>query len=542
MSGLLATLTALTLSMALVPALMRVAPRIGMVDLPDPRKVHTRPVPRVGGLGIAAGAALAVCLMLVLDRTVAAFLLGGAILVAFGAWDDRREIGHYTKFVGQLAAAATVVYWGGVWVSQVPFVAAPLAPELGKPFTVFAIVGMINAMNHSDGLDGLAGGEALISLAGIAYLAHAAGGTTLVLLCCAVAGGLVGFLRFNTHPARVFMGDAGSQFLGFALGTFAVLLTQQVNTGLSKAVPGLLLGLPIVDILAVFAQRAYHRMNWFRATKNHVHHRLLALGLDHYQAVLVIYSVQALLVASGVLLCYEADGLLVGIYVAVSAVVFGALAVAERAGWRANRSGGASRVAAYARALSAHALLARAPIVFVQASVPLFLVAASLFAPQVPADAGPALAVVGGLLAFGVLRWHLPTAPYVLRLGVYATAALAAYVHHGAGAAAAGLAPATTAYLGLLAVAVALVIRFARDVRFGPTTMDFLLVVLVAAAAALSQRQLGEAMVAGAVVTMIILFYACELILMAGGRKWSGVLAAAALLALGIAGSRALVP
>src|SRR5262249_553564 len=148
------------------------------------------------------------------------------------------------------------------------------------------------AINHSDGLDGLAGGETLLSLFGIAYLAYLAQDPMLALMCFAVLGGIFGFLRFNTHPARVFMGGAGSQFLGFPLGPFVVALRTQSSPGLSMALPLLLLGLPVIDILAVFYLRATSGMNWFRATKNHVHHRLLELGFDHYQAVVAIYALQ----------------------------------------------------------------------------------------------------------------------------------------------------------------------------------------------------------------------------------------------------------
>jgi UDP-GlcNAc:undecaprenyl-phosphate GlcNAc-1-phosphate transferase len=109
------------------------------------------------------------------------------------------------------------------------------------------MVGMINAINHSDGLDGLAGGESMLSLGGIAYLSYLAGGTTVTVMALATIGGLFGFMRFNTHPARIFMGDGGSQFLGYTLGFLAVLLTQKVNPVLSPALPALLLGLPIAD-------------------------------------------------------------------------------------------------------------------------------------------------------------------------------------------------------------------------------------------------------------------------------------------------------
>ncbi len=154
------------------------------------------------------------------------------------------------------------------------------------------------------------------------------------MISLATAGGLLGFMRFNTYPARIFMGDGGSQFLGYTLGILAVLLTQEVNPVLSPALPLLLLGLPIADILAVFAQRIYHKMNWFRASKNHIHHRLLDLGFHHYESVIVVYSVQALLVLCAVLMPYAMDASILLTYLVVVSAVFVFLYLAERGGWR----------------------------------------------------------------------------------------------------------------------------------------------------------------------------------------------------------------
>ncbi|MBI3440555.1 MAG: undecaprenyl/decaprenyl-phosphate alpha-N-acetylglucosaminyl 1-phosphate transferase, partial [Proteobacteria bacterium] len=227
-------------------------------------------------------------------------------------------LGHYVKFVGQFLAVIVVVYYGNLYVTYLPFLDAELTATIGKPFTVFAMVGVINALNHSDGLDGLAGGMSLLSLSAIAYLAYlvdeGAARNITILIALATIGGVIGFLRYNTHPARVFMGDGGSQFLGFTSGFLTVYLMEKVNPALSPALPALILGLPIIDILAVFVQRIYHGMNWFRASKNHIHHRLLQLGFDHYEAVVIIYSVQIVLVACAIMLPYEPDLLIAPLY------------------------------------------------------------------------------------------------------------------------------------------------------------------------------------------------------------------------------------
>src|SRR5262245_8207109 len=171
MNELLAITTALVVSIAVIPMMIRLAPRLGMVDLPDARKVHLRPVPRVGGIGIALGALAAILVMAPQAGWVHFYVAGALVLIVFGALDDSREMGHYTKFVGQFLAVIPLVWFGDLWVSSFPFLATPLPAEIGKPFTAFAMVGVINAINHSDGLDGLAGGESLLSLACLAYLA-----------------------------------------------------------------------------------------------------------------------------------------------------------------------------------------------------------------------------------------------------------------------------------------------------------------------------------------------------------------------------------
>ena len=156
-------------SMAVVPLAIRLAPALGMIDLPDPRKVHSTPIPRVGGWGIVIGSLVPLVVLQNFTPLVQSFVIGGLTLFLYGLWDDARQISHWIKFVGQIFAAALVVYYGGLYVTHFPFlIDQPLDPAIGKPFTVFAMIGMINAINHSDGLDGLAGGESMLSLIAIA--------------------------------------------------------------------------------------------------------------------------------------------------------------------------------------------------------------------------------------------------------------------------------------------------------------------------------------------------------------------------------------
>ena len=156
------------------------------------------------------------------SRFSTSLILGCSTLLFFGTWDDARNIRPILKLAGQIIAAIIVVYYGDIYVFHFPFLALEELPGyIGKPFTVIAIVGMVNALNLSDGLDGLAGGEALISSAAIAYLAFQFDGAVAITVAAVTIGGIFGFLRFNSHPARIFMGDAGSQTLGFILAVMA---------------------------------------------------------------------------------------------------------------------------------------------------------------------------------------------------------------------------------------------------------------------------------------------------------------------------------
>jgi UDP-GlcNAc:undecaprenyl-phosphate GlcNAc-1-phosphate transferase len=529
MSELLAVTTALAVSIAIIPMMMRLAPRLGMLDMPDARKVHARPVPRVGGLGIALGALAAILLLAPQAGWLYTYVAGALVLLVSGALDDSREMGHYAKFAGQVLAVAPMVWFGGVWVSSVPFLDAPLPPEIGKPFTVFAIVGVINAVNHSDGLDGLAAGESLLSLAAIAYLAHLAGDTVLVLMCFALLGGLFGFLRFNTHPARVFMGDAGSQFLGFSLGAFVVVLTQQSNPGLSMALPLLILGLPVIDILAVLYQRVRGGMNWFRATRNHIHHRLLALGLDHYQAVVAIYAVQTLFVVAAIVFRHDSDALVLALYLAPCAALFAALTLAERGGWRLARGAGESRIARLLGGERASGI-AVALTAGISLAIPAYFVAGGFAVRTLPAGIGPGLAAIAAVLAAAAMFPRRAWLSLPARLCLYGLAPLWVYgVERQLQALAPVALASTVPFYAALALAIGLVWKLARDRDFAPTTMDFLIAVVALGATLLAGSLAQSAQVAALLIKIVLLLYGCELIeTRAGAAARRGLRAAGA--------------
>lgn len=534
-------LVALTVSMALIPVMIRLAPHIGMIDKPDPRKVHVAPIPRAGGVGIVLGALLPMVIWLPFTDTLIAYYIGSLLLLVFGVWDDIAELGHYVKFIGQFVAAILVVYYGGVVVETFPFMdMEPLPANIGKPFTVVALVGMINAINHSDGLDGLAGGESLMSLAGILYLASQAEGTQTMVLVVAVMGGVFGFLRFNSHPARVFMGDGGSQFLGFSLAVFAVLLSQRDYPALSPVVPLLLLGLPIADILVVFWKRARSGGNWFKATKNHVHHRLLEMGFHHYESVAIIYTLQAVLVVVAVCLPYAADAILMAVYVGICFILFALLRHAEHNGWRAHGVGGHGLIVGALTRLQNNPAAVRMPGHVVAVAVALFVLVEAFSVAYVPGD----LALIAAVLALALLVrlvlgyrvWFL-----MLRLLMFMAIALVVYLssrYPPEGLL--GLDWVGYVFFGILALAIIAGVRVAERERFRVTPLDYLVVLIALALALVPETSLQESGVVEMAFHAILLFYGAELAMRQMLTRWNPF-TVSILVSLGVVAARGML-
>ncbi len=540
MQYLLTFLTAIAISMALIPLMIRLAPRLRLIDKPDPRKVHAVPIPRAGGVGIVLGALVPLLLWMPLDDSLRLYLFGSAVLLAFGLWDDSHELGHYVKFIGQFLAVIPVVYVGDVYVTQIPLLAEPLSADAGRVFTVIAMVGMINAINHSDGLDGLAGGMSVMSLICIATLAWQAEGYAIVEIVVATLGGVFGFLRYNTHPARVFMGDSGSQFLGFTLGYVAIVLTQQVNPALSPALPALILGLPIVDILAVFYLRISGGMNWFRATRNHIHHRFLALNFHHYEVVVIIYSAQALLVTSAVLFPYENDTLILATYAVVCVAIFSFLMVAEQGGWRIRRHRKKSRLEMLtARAMKAP-LLMGAPTRLVEAAIAVIFLAVAVSLQSVPVDFGIGAAALALVLVLFIV-FHGEPESLVIRAIHYVTATFVVYLaNHLLISTWPVWADLELALFIALAVMIALAARLDARAGFQTTPTDYLIVFLAIAAGAMSAYGLIETRHVAMVVKIVILFYGCEMVLSRARKHWN-ILSSATLASLLVLGVRGLL-
>jgi UDP-GlcNAc:undecaprenyl-phosphate/decaprenyl-phosphate GlcNAc-1-phosphate transferase len=330
----------------------------------------------------------------------------------------------------------------------------------------------------------------------------------------------LGFLRYNSHPARVFMGDSGSQILGFTLGFLAVYLTQVAHTAISAALPLLLLGLPVADLLVVFYQRIRGGHNWFRATRNHLHHRLLELGFNHYETVIIIYSVQALLVACGVSIRYETDWTVAGVYFAVVGGVFAGVVFAERTGRRVRRGSAAAPVDAAMSSILGSPLLRRAPLAVISVVVPGFMLFASLWVAQVPRDFSIAAAVLACLVLAELLRPRR-TRSIVLRITTYVAATFSAYlliIYPGVDTVPGRVA--AIAVIAVLAVAIAVYVRFSERQEFGTTPTDYLvafgMLVLVASAFV----DAGSRTIFELVAYAVVLLYGCEIAFVKAVQRW----------------------
>jgi len=288
-------LTALLASLAMVPFLRKWAVSTGALDKPNQRKVHISAIPRLGGVAIFMAILFSTLVFVELGREMRGILAGGLILFFTGLIDDLHGISPKRKFVGEIVACLTAMGIGDFYITQLGdlfgFGVIVLPMWLAVPFTLFALVGVLNAVNLIDGLDGLAGGISVISFSGFFILGFLDGNHLAMTVSAAALGAILGFLRYNFYPARIFMGDGGSLVLGFLLAFTAIALTQGPGAATHPAIPLMILGLPIADTLFVMGRRILQGHSPFAADMGHLHHKFLQLGLHHRRTVLLLYCV-----------------------------------------------------------------------------------------------------------------------------------------------------------------------------------------------------------------------------------------------------------
>jgi UDP-GlcNAc:undecaprenyl-phosphate/decaprenyl-phosphate GlcNAc-1-phosphate transferase len=279
----------------LTPLVKKLAFKIGATDKPNKRKVHSRIMPRLGGLAIFLSFIIGIIILKPAGEFHLPIIIGSIIIILTGMLDDVKEISPKVKLFGQIVAAGVVVIYGNL---QVEFINLPFGGVidfgyLSIPLTMIWIIGITNAINLIDGLDGLAGGVSTIALLTIAGMSFVMGNAYVTAMALIVAASTIGFLYFNFHPAKIFMGDTGALFLGYIISVLSLLGYKNV-TFISLVIPIIILGVPISDTFFAIIRRLVNKQPLSAADKSHLHHCLLKAGFSHRQTVLLIYAMAAI--------------------------------------------------------------------------------------------------------------------------------------------------------------------------------------------------------------------------------------------------------
>ena len=325
---------ALIVALIATPAVILLAKKTGAMDAPNARKVHKKPIPRIGGLAIYTGFMASIIFVAVkfgLDdemiRETVGLTLSGNLIVALGLVDDYKNLPAKVKLLGQIIAAAVLVLAFNVRIDFVtdPFGDYLYLDNIAIPATMFWLVGLTNTVNLIDGLDGLAAGVASIASFTILLIALEQGFILVAVMTAALAGAAVGFLKYNFNPAEIFMGDTGSMFLGFMLAGISVTGAVKSVATIALVVPIFALGLPILDTTFAIVRRLRGGVPIFKPDKGHLHHRLLSVGFTQRQAVLLMYVISALFGLSAIALTAVSYQIAVLIlFVVVAAIFYGA--------------------------------------------------------------------------------------------------------------------------------------------------------------------------------------------------------------------------
>lgn len=517
----------LGLSLAFISLLIRHSARVGLMDDPaeDSRKIHIEITPRSGGLGIIAAAALVLLVVLPLDRSLVSFLLSCLAIISFGLLDDIVKLNPLQKLGGQ-AIGVTIAMMGGMLISNVPILAD--CPAWFDYFvTFFFVMGVINGVNFSDGMDGLAAGMALMALLFILLLALESDNSQLAIIALAISASLLGFLRYNTHPARIFMGDAGSQFLGFIICWLAISISQNETSLVTTLMPVLILGLPVMDILQVIVVRIHKKLPLPGPDNEHVHHQIAKLGFRPDEVVALIYLLQAILLGVAYWMRYSNDIAILVFYVTYVTVILGAIYSANVSGWQLRKplsGNGYSRRAPFFRRLSRiHRFTGK----FFGLFFALSMAGAAVVSSALPV--GLVYFALGWAVAlFAIRRYSRNQWPLALgRLATYTTACLLTY---------GGTLSITsdvanwlidgTYILFLLMFTVA--IRITRKSYFWLTTQDLLVLLFIIILAPQLPIDLGQGVSTGNLIFRTCsLLYICEYVLARGNKAQDNITLAA---------------
>jgi UDP-GlcNAc:undecaprenyl-phosphate/decaprenyl-phosphate GlcNAc-1-phosphate transferase len=320
------------------PIAKKIAFKIGAVDVPnDGRRMHKRAIAKLGGMAIVSGFMITIIFNLIVSIVdkgnpikpnfeLLGLMIGIIIIVIMGLIDDIKGLSDKYKLLFQLAAAIVVVVFG----TKIQIVTNPfsnngfsLNPIIYYPLTIFWIVGVTNAINLIDGLDGLAAGVSSIASLSLFIVCVISGRWDSAIITVALAGATLGFLPYNFNPAKIFMADTGSNFLGFTLAVVSIQGTLKSYAAIAIAIPLLVLGLPLFDTLFAILRRIIKGKSIMEADRGHLHHRLIDMGLSHKQSVMVMYIFSASLGLCAIVLADKGVFTAILLVILVSAFIIG---------------------------------------------------------------------------------------------------------------------------------------------------------------------------------------------------------------------------
>jgi UDP-GlcNAc:undecaprenyl-phosphate GlcNAc-1-phosphate transferase len=293
---LAAFVVTLILSLIITPLIIKYAPRFNLMDYPGERKINLKAIPTAGGIAIYLAFVLPLIFFLPLNSTVKGIIIGSTYMLILGIIDDKFELSAPIKFSGQIIGALILIYFG----VRINYVTNPLGGVIylgvySIPLTVFWIVSIINTINLIDGLDGLAAGVSIIAVLTLFAVALQEGQYLASFLAIMLAGSCLGFLKYNFNPAQIFMGDTGAMFIGYIIAAVSITGALKSAAAVTIFVPMLALAIPILDTTFAIARRLFNDRPIGQADRGHIHHRLLAIGLNQKQAVISVYLISAVL-------------------------------------------------------------------------------------------------------------------------------------------------------------------------------------------------------------------------------------------------------
>lgn len=465
---------------------------------------------------MALGAFVPIIVWAPMSEFLKSVLIGAGILVIFGLVDDIREISFKTKFIGQIIAALIVILYGGLNIESIGMFTPRnfiIPIWLSIPFTLIVIVTITNAINLSDGLDGLAGGISLLTFLFIGYLSYLSKFQAFEIMSVAMVGAIFGLLRYNTHPATVFMGDAGSQLLGFVAITLSLALTKESNQ-ISLVLVLLIMGIPVIDTLSVIIQRIIKGRSPFSADKNHLHHKIMNLGFYHSESVLLLYIWHASLVCMGFIFRFMPAWFLLSFYVLFSGALLSAIFIGDRNGWKIQRYDFIDKVIkGHLRKLREENVIIKFSFKAVETGF-IFLFLFSCFLPQhIPVYFSIASMAILGLIIF---TWKIKRkwTAAVNEISIFLMIPFLVY-----------LSEKDVAYLinttliktyafsfGILIFFVLLTLKFTRRKGFKSTPMDYLILIIALVVPNLPDERIREWQMGLIAAKIIALFFTYEII------------------------------